>query len=1393
MGAYSEQYNLRLEAVGAKEVIAELKAIDQMAERLEKDGLDLRVDVKGLAQAQSQVRSLSAQAEALERDGIDLKIDVKGYSQAMGEINGITAAQARAIRANQNEAKTQVGVERQKIGVLNDQFRLYNNLQKSSSGLTDKIQASLRGMNQFSNSVASAASTVQRMSGMLALGTGAGVGAIGLGIAGQVKGAFKYAQEVDKAKQQLKAQGVEGKKLENIYQDIVKYANVSPFDVGNMTQAVSKMNAFTGDIDKSMRATKAFSESIFASGGDISGLDNVAYNLGQISTNQFSKVDYKELVKNVPAMSQALRDYKGEITLVDKATGKLVKKSTEGLDLSNWEDFNKLLGDDPTTQAIERQYDAFSLVTDAMERYNKKTNALETANKALPNKLENLAGAYKTVRHEALESSGAYDAFGKVIDTLSDKLQKDPAVKGALKDLFSGITPLIKKAEQGIKDFNITGFVNGLKEGGREIVDNFKGIINNPIIRGFGKMLGNALGAEGNVGDIGRGLGKLFNLGVNGFLSSTAIKIAFTGLSKGSALVNAGIHASKALGNMLGKAKIPAGFATEAGELLGTNVGQQLKTPAFSNAFSGKLGSFLKGGLQIGGGVAAAGIGIGVGAWAGAQGMKAIVDVAKKLTDTVNYVADNLPNANSDKAYQMVAKLHLLDKMAAIVSNAGLGGGMKSTISSAITNVAAIATGFGMATGNLSMAGVGLMVQGVRLLGAYIDQISAQTEGIKIENVAKLAALPKKFDAIPADFDPNTIKDKITKIQDTVSKVHEALGIKVADNGYVAMSSVGEMLAQIDQAIPASTTARVTKTFGNLKTLAQTFQSMGDIKETGSQVVTGLNNLRSTIAQVVNSGVFTDTLGSKTINLPSVGGGLIGPHQVQADTTMGNQLSQLEAQLSTVTGKIKTMLPQIKLLSDLSTQLTAIPPIDPGAISKKMTDVNTTVTSITNIWGGAKQIAGDGMSGGGSIGTVDFSAVLEIIRGGINVGKEVVKLGSLAIPNATPQINNMKASIEALGGLSGGAGLGGLSEMLSQAASHITEFAGKAGGEGVSGANALKGALDSMGSSASSSGGKFSALGGKATELGNNMSSAKGKVDSFKGSLDTMGGASDGAGGKISSLGGKINDAGGKMSSTKGKADSLKGGLDSLGGSASSNGGKLTDLGSKASDAGSKLSSAKGKADSLKSAIDSLGGAASSASGKLSSLAGKMDGLVSSANSAKGALGSLKTAIDNLPSSKSIKITVNDEASSSINSIQSRLNGIQSKSVDVTTNYKETGKKDKSATGGVMMARGGYVSQMFKNASRTFGAGQDTINAILARGEAVIRRSSTAILGKTFVDHVNNGRMQQAYETMGNRMSSMYNNRYDNRSFNNQANITQNFYGSSSDGNNYLKSYIKGV
>ena len=391
--------------------------------------------------------------------------------------------------------------------------------------------------------------------------------------------------------------------------------------------------------------------------------------------------------------------------------------------------------------------------------------------------------------------------------------------------------------------------------------------------------------------------------------------------------------------------------------------------------------------------------------------LSAIVEVAKKLTDTVNYVADNLPNANSDKAYQMVAKLHLLDKMAAIVSNAGLGGGMKATISSAITNVAAIATGFGMATGNLSMAGVGLMVQGVRLLGAYIDQISAQTEGIKIENVGKLAALPKKFDAIPADFDPNTTADKIKKIQDTVSKVHEALNIKVADNGYVATSSVGEMLAQIDQAIPADTTARVTKTFTNLKTLAQTFQSFGDIKETGSQVVTGLNNLRSTIAQIVNSGIFTDTLGSKTINLPSAGGGLIGPNQVQADTTMGNQLGQLEAQLSTVTGKIKSMLPKIKLLSDLSSQLTAIPPIDPGAITQKMTDINTTVTGITKIWGGATSIAGDGKSGGGSIGTVDFSAILEIIRGGIKVGKEVAKLGTMNIPNATGQINNMKASI----------------------------------------------------------------------------------------------------------------------------------------------------------------------------------------------------------------------------------------------------------------------------------------------------------------------------------------------------------------------------------------------
>lgn len=1309
MGAYSEQYNLRLEAVGTKEVLAELRAIDQMAERLEKDGLDLRVDVDGLARAQSQVRSLSAQAEELERDGIDLRIDVKGYSKAMGEINGITAAQARAIRANQNEAKNQVGIERQKIGVLNDQFRLYNNLEKASSGLTDKIQASLRGMNQFGNSVASAASTVQRMSGMLAIGSGIGVGAIGLGLASQVKGAFEYAQEVDKARQQLKAQGVEGKKLESIYQDIVKYANVSPFDVGNMTQAVSKMNAFTGDIDKSMRATKAFSESIFASGGDISALGNVAYNLGQISTNQFSKVDYKELVKNVPAMSQALRDYKGEITLVDKATGKLVKKSAEGLDLSNWEDFNKLLGDDPTTQAIERQYDAFSLVTDAMERYNKKTNALETANAALPNKLENLSGAYKTVRHEALESSGAYDAFGRVVDSLSKKLENDPAVKGALKDLFSGITPLIDQASKAIQDFDITAFVNGLKEGGRMIVDNFKGIINNPIIKGFGSLLGKALGAQGNVGDIGRGLAKLFNLGVNGFLGSTAVKIAFTGLSKGSALVNAGIHASKAMGQMLGKAKIPAGFATEAGNLLGTNVGKELKTPAFSNAFSGKFGSFLKGGLQIGGGVAAAGIGIGVGAWASAQGMKAIVDVAKKLTDTVNYVADNLPNANSDKAYQMVAKLHLLDKMAGIVSNAGLGGGMKATISSAITNVAAIATGFGMATGNLSMAGVGLMVQGVRLLGAYIDQIGAQTEGIKIDNVAKLAALPKKFDAIPADFDPNTISDKIKKIQDTVAKVHEALNIKVADNGYVATSSVGEMLAQIDQAIPADTTARVTKTFTNLKTLAQTFQSFGNIQDVGSQVVTGLNNLRSTISQVVNSGVFTDTLGTSTINLPSAGGGLIGPNQVQTDTTMGNQLGQLEAQLSTVTGKIKSMLPKIKLLSDLSAQLTAIPPINPGAITQKMNDINTTVTNITGIWGGAKSISGDGRSGGGSIGSVDFSAVLEIIRGGIKVGKEVVKLGSMAIPNATPQINNMKASIEALGGLNGGAGLGGLSEMLSQAGAKITDFASKASGTGVSGANTLKNGLNQLGNAATSNGGKLTTLGGKATEAGSKMSSAKGKADSLKGGLDSMGNAANGAGGKLSALGAKMN------------------------------------------------------------------------------------ALVNAAGNAKGALDSLKGAINSLPSSKSITIRVNDEASSSINNIQSKLNGIQSKSVDVTTNYKETGKKDKSAVGGVMMARGGYVSQMFKNASRTFGAGQDTINAILARGEAVIRRSSTAILGKTFVDHVNNGRMQQAYETMGNRMSSMYNNRYDNRSFNNQANITQNFYGGSSDGNNYLKSYIKGV
>lgn len=1309
MANYSEHYNLRLEAIGTKEVLNELKMIDQYAERLEKDGIDLRVDVNGLASAEGQIRRLSAQAEQLERDGLDLNIDVNGYAKAMTEINGITSAQARAIKANQNEARTQVQVERQKIGVLNDQFRLYNNLQGATTSWTDKIQAGLRTTTQFGNVLTDISSKVQRIGAGMAIVGGVGVGGIALTLGSQIKGALQYAQEVEKAKLQLKAQGVEGEKLNKVYQEIVRYANISPFDVSNMTQAVSQMNAFIGNIDKSTEATEAFGESIFASGGQVEDLGEIGYNLGQIYTNAFTKVDFRQVLQRVPAMSQALREYKGEVELTDIATGKLVKKSTGKLDLSNWQEFNELLGDDPTTQAIERKYSAFDLLTDAIQRHNDKTNALETANEAVSAKMENMIGQYQTLRHEALENSGAYKAFGSVIDALGDKM-KDPSVKNALEDLFKSISPLFDNLKKSIEDFDMNAFVGGIKDGATNIVNYFKGIVNNPIIKGFGKLLGTAIGAEGNVGDVGRGLSKLLTTGITTFMLGTAGKVIGTALSKGSAGVNIGITVAKGFGNMFTKTKLPASFATEAGNVLGGKVGSQLQTPSFSSAFSGALGKFLKGSMQLGGGIAIAGIGVGVGAWASAQGMKAIVDTAKKLTDAVNYISDNLPKADSDKAYQMVAKLHLLEKMSAIVSNAGLGGGMKATISSAITNVAAIATGFGMATGNLTMAGVGLMVQGVRLLGAYIDQISAQTEGIKIENVGKLADLPKKFSAIPADFDPNSIKDKIDKIVQLVSKVEDALNIQTIGNGQAVTSNLGEMLSRIDQAIPADTTARVTKTFTNLKTLASTLQSFGNIQDVGAQVVTGLNNLRSTISQIVNSGVFTDTMGTGTINLPSAGGGLIGPNQVQTDTTMGNQLGQLEAQLKTVTSKISKMLPQIQLLSDLSAKLTAIPPIDPGAITKKMQDINTTVTGISEIWGGAETVVGDGRSGGGSIGSVDFSAVLEIIRGGIKVGKEVSKLGTMNVPNATPQINNMKSTIEALSGLNGGGGgLGGLVSKLQETSGKITEFASKAGGTGISSTNNFRNSLNQMGNSATS------------------------------------------------------------------------------------NGSKISSLGSKISEYGSKADSGKSKTNSLKSAVDNLGNAGSSAGGKISSLAGKIGELASRASSARGDINSLKNALNDIPSKKTITISLNDQASSGISNIQSALNGVKSKTVDVTTNYKETGKKDGKATGGMAFARGGYVSTMFKNAMRTMNMGQDTVNAVLARGEAVIRRSSTALVGKGFIDNLNNGRLQQAYEELGNRMGSMYNNRYDNRSFNNQANITQNFYGSPSQGNNFIKQYIKGV
>ena len=73
-----------------------------------------------------------------------------------------------------------------------------------------------------------------------------------------------------------------------------------------MAQGISSVNGYVGDLKTSEKVVKAFGTSLMASGKSADDIQEVAVNLGQLNTKSFTKMDWNQLIKGVPAVSARL-------------------------------------------------------------------------------------------------------------------------------------------------------------------------------------------------------------------------------------------------------------------------------------------------------------------------------------------------------------------------------------------------------------------------------------------------------------------------------------------------------------------------------------------------------------------------------------------------------------------------------------------------------------------------------------------------------------------------------------------------------------------------------------------------------------------------------------------------------------------------------------------------------------------------------------------------------------------------------------------------------------------------------------------------------------------------------------------------------------------------------
>ncbi|MFV0409640.1 MAG: hypothetical protein ACK5LJ_08085 [Paracoccus sp. (in: a-proteobacteria)] len=343
--------------------------------------------------------------------------------------------------------------------------------------------------------------------------------------------AVKSASNIESAFTKLSSQGLSDSELQFTADAIQDFSLKSSFGMADMTDTVSTLNAFVGDIEVATAATELFGTAMMASGGNAEDLANNAKNLGEMYTGSFNKADYTELLTDVPLISQALRD----------------------IDVDSWEDFNAALGDDPDTQAFERTANALTdLLIPALNDYLGIVEDLESKGStsdqmqaivdAIPDsdiieKLNSTVAARydnmkETIGTTLAQEAGVFDymkngdtdnLYGSVAESLDNIGEAFSNNEELIGEFFDWVGEKMVAFTEGMIDFDYEGFFEGLTNGINEVKGAFITL---------GETLNSVFGGD-NVGDL---IGNIFSGSIKAFSVGTATKIIASLTSFASAI-----------------------------------------------------------------------------------------------------------------------------------------------------------------------------------------------------------------------------------------------------------------------------------------------------------------------------------------------------------------------------------------------------------------------------------------------------------------------------------------------------------------------------------------------------------------------------------------------------------------------------------------------------------------------------------------------------------------------------------------------------------------------------------------------------------------------------------------------------------------------------------------